>query len=99
MKSRNMCLYVNRRNEDVLDLIDEYADMWNLPQNGAIFHIIRDYSRLHLKERIREMDSILDKVEQQMLKELMSRGAITGKKYTDQKKYIKEVIRRLYLNL
>jgi|TARA_B100000073_G_scaffold307150_1_gene277252 hypothetical protein len=45
------------------------------------------------------MNSILDKVEQQMLKELMSRGTITGKKYTDQKKYIKEVIRRLYLNL
>ncbi len=57
-KSRNMCVYVNRKNEDVLDLIDEYADMWGLPQNGAIFHIIRDYSRLHLKERIRDLEGI-----------------------------------------
>ena len=56
MKSRNMCVYVNRKNEDVLDLIDEYADMWGLPQNRAIFYIIRDYSRLHLKERIRELE-------------------------------------------
>ena len=45
------------------------------------------------------MNGILDRVEQSMLKELMSKGAVTGKKYTDQKKYMKELIRRLYLNL
>ena len=45
------------------------------------------------------MNGILDRVEQSMLKELMSRGAVTGKKFTDQKKYMKELIRRLYLNL
>jgi hypothetical protein len=56
MKLGNNCLYVNRRNEDVLDLIGEYADMLGLPENGAIFHIVRDYSRLHLKERIRELE-------------------------------------------
>ena len=56
MKSRNMCLYVNRKNEDVIDLIDEYADMWGMSKAGAVFHIIRDYSRLQLKERIRELE-------------------------------------------
>ena len=56
MKNRNMCVYVNRKNEDVLDLIDEYSDMWGMPQNGTIFHIIRDYSRMHLRERIRELE-------------------------------------------
>ena len=45
------------------------------------------------------MNGILDRVEQSMLKELMSRGAVTCKKFTDQKKYMKELIRRLYLNL
>ena len=45
------------------------------------------------------MNSILDSVELAMLAELMKRGAVTGKKYTDGKRYIKEVIRRLYLNL
>ena len=49
-------MYVNKRNEDVIDLIEEYADMWALPENGAVFHIIRDYSRLKLKERIRELE-------------------------------------------
>jgi len=58
IKSRNMCVYVNRKNEDVLDLIDEYADMWGMDKNGAIFHIIRDYSRLQLKERIRDLEGI-----------------------------------------
>ena len=45
------------------------------------------------------MNGILDRVEISMLKELMSRGAVTGKKFTDQKKYIKELIRKLYLNI
>ena len=57
MKLGNNCLYVNKRNEDVCDLIDEYADMWGMPENGAVFHIIRDYSRLKLKERIRELEA------------------------------------------
>ena len=45
------------------------------------------------------MNSILNTVEMEMLKELMKRGAITGKSYTNSKEYIKEVVRRLYLNL
>ena len=56
MKSRSICLSVSKRNEDMVYIIDEYADMWGMPQNGAIFHIIRDYSRLQLKERIRELE-------------------------------------------
>lgn len=45
------------------------------------------------------MNSIFDKVEMEMLKELMKRGAVTSKKYNDPKAYIKEVVRRLYINL
>jgi hypothetical protein len=45
------------------------------------------------------MNITLDKVEQEMVKELMRRGAITGKSYTNAKDYIKEVVRRLYMNL
>ncbi len=45
------------------------------------------------------MNSIFDKIELAMIDDLMKRGAITGKRYSDKKKYIKEVIRRLYLNL
>jgi len=45
------------------------------------------------------MNITLDTVEKEMLKELMKRGVVTGKKFTDGKAYVKEVIRRLYLNL
>ena len=58
MKLGNNCLYVNRRNEDVIDLIGEYSDMWGLPENGAVFYIIRDYGRLKLQERIRELEGV-----------------------------------------
>lgn len=56
MKSRSLCLSVSRKNEDLEDIIDEYADMWGMSKAGAVFHIIRDYGRLQLKERIRELE-------------------------------------------
>jgi len=34
-----------------------------------------------------------------MLEQLSKKGAVLGKKYSDKKKYLKELIRRLYLNL
>jgi len=45
------------------------------------------------------MNSIFDKIELAMIDALMKKGVVTDKKYTDKKKYIKEVVRRLYLNL
>jgi len=45
------------------------------------------------------MNAIFNKIEIAMIEELMKTGAITGKKYTDKKKYLKEVVRRLYLQL
>lgn len=42
---------------------------------------------------------IFDSVELKMLEELAKRGAVVGKKYSDRKKYLKELIRKLYLNL
>jgi hypothetical protein len=45
------------------------------------------------------MNGILDSVELKMLEELMKRGAVVGKKHSDKKKYLKELVRRLYMNL
>ena len=45
------------------------------------------------------MNSIFDSVEMKMLEELAKRGVITNKKFTDKKKYLKELIRGLYLNI
>jgi hypothetical protein len=57
MKSRMKCLSVSKRNEDALDLIEEYADMWGMSDSCAIFHIVREYGKLQLKERIRELEA------------------------------------------
>ena len=45
------------------------------------------------------MNGIFDSVEMKMIDELSKRGAVVGKKYSDKKKYLKELVRRLYLNL
>ena len=45
------------------------------------------------------MNGIFDQVETKMLEELSKRGAVVGKKHSDKKKYLKELIRKLYLNL
>ncbi len=45
------------------------------------------------------MNGIFDSVELKMLEALAKKGAFTNKKFTDKKKYLKELIRRLYLNL
>ena len=56
MKGRNICLYVNSRNEDTLEVLDEYADMWGMCRNGALFRMVKDYSKMKMKERIAELE-------------------------------------------
>ena len=45
------------------------------------------------------MNRIFDSVEMKMLEELSKKNAVVGKKYSDKKKYLRELVRRLYLNL
>ena len=45
------------------------------------------------------MNGIFDSVEMKMIDELSKRGVVVGKKYSDKKKYLKELVRRRYLNL
>lgn len=56
MNRRHICCSVSRRNEDKVDLLDEYADMLGMSRSNAIFYIIGDYNRLKMKERIRELE-------------------------------------------
>ena len=56
MKSRSICLSISKRNKDMVEIIDEYADIFGMSKAGAVFHIIKDYNRLKLKERIRELE-------------------------------------------
>ena len=56
MNRKHICLSVSRRNEDKVDLLDEYADMLGMSRSNANFYIIGDYNRLKTKERIRELE-------------------------------------------
>ena len=58
MKSRSICLSISKRNEDMIDVIGEYADIFGMSKASAVFYIIKDYNRLKLKERIRELEGI-----------------------------------------
>ena len=55
MKSRSICISLSKRNEDMAEVIDEYADLLGMTKAGAVFHIIKDYNRMKAKERIREL--------------------------------------------
>jgi hypothetical protein len=56
MKTKCICLSVSRRNADMIDVIDEYADILGISKAQAVFHIIKDYNRMKMKERIRELE-------------------------------------------
>lgn len=45
------------------------------------------------------MNGIFDSVELKMIETLAKKGAFVGKKYSDKKKYLKDLIRQLYLSL
>ena len=58
MKSKNFCLSVSRKNEDVLDMIDEYSDIFGLSKANTVFTILREYPKLKQAERVRELQAI-----------------------------------------
>ena len=58
MKSRMKCLSVSRKNENTWDLVEEYADMWGMSDSAAVFYIVREYGRLQLKDRMRELEVV-----------------------------------------
>ena len=40
------CLSISRRNNDIIDLIDQYADQLHLSKADTVFFMIREYRRL-----------------------------------------------------
>ena len=55
MRPRCICISVSEKNEDTADLLEEFSDHLGMSKSGAFFHIVRDWNRLRLKERIYEM--------------------------------------------
>ena len=45
-QQRAFCLSISRRNNDIIDLIDQYADQLHLSKADTVFFMIREYRRL-----------------------------------------------------
>jgi len=46
MSTRSVCLSVSRRNQRVLDIVDDYSLEWGLDRAPTIFRIAREYDAL-----------------------------------------------------
>lgn len=57
MRNRCICISVSKKNEDMVDLLDEYADGLGFSKSGAFFYIMKDWNRLKLKERLAELEA------------------------------------------
>ena len=45
-QQRAFCLSISRRNTDIIDLIDQYADQLRLTKADTVFYMIREYRRI-----------------------------------------------------
>jgi hypothetical protein len=43
---RAVCLSVSKRNQPILDMLDEYSVEFNLPVAGTIFRIVKEYDQM-----------------------------------------------------
>lgn len=53
MKTRCLCLSVSKRNQKVIDTIDDYSLEWGLDRAPTIFRIAREYDAIVKKNAIR----------------------------------------------
>jgi hypothetical protein len=53
MKSRTICLSVSKRNKRYIDLIDDYANEFNLNKAQTIFRIIGEYNTYRCLDAVR----------------------------------------------
>lgn len=57
MIGRCLCISVSQKNQDLSELLEEYADHLGMSKSGAFFYILKDWNRLKLKERIYELEN------------------------------------------
>lgn len=53
MKPRAICLSVSKWNERYIDLLDEYAEEFNMPRAQAFFKVLKDYNTYRIEETIK----------------------------------------------
>ena len=58
MKSRAICLSVSKWNERYVDLLDEYADEFNMPRAQAVFKILKEYNTYRINEVLSKWEAL-----------------------------------------
>ena len=43
MKKKQLCLNVSKRNEELLDLVEDYSIEFNLPKTQTVFKVFKKY--------------------------------------------------------
>ena len=56
--NRSFCLSISKRNEEVVDLIEEYSEMLGLSKAQTVFYMLKEYPKLKAKERERELEQV-----------------------------------------
>jgi len=46
METRSMCLSVSRKNQRVMDMVEDYSLQFNLNTAQTIFRIVREYDQM-----------------------------------------------------
>lgn len=46
METRAMCLSVSRKNQRVMDMVEDYSLQFNLNTSQTIFRIVREYDQM-----------------------------------------------------
>ena len=56
--TRSFCWSKSRRNADAFALVDDLAETLNLTKADTLSYMVRDYTVMKNKERLREMQSL-----------------------------------------
>ena len=56
--NRSFCLSISKRNDEVVDLIEEYSEMFVLTKSQTVFYMLKEYPKLKAKERERELEQV-----------------------------------------
>jgi len=52
MSKRTICLSVSKRNQNTLEIVDDYSLEWGLERAPTLFRIAREYDRLRKQQLV-----------------------------------------------
>ena len=59
--NRSFCFSISMRNKEVVDLIEEYSEMFGLSKAKTVFYMLKEYPKLKANEKERELEQVRQK--------------------------------------